>query len=446
MELNHHYEVIDLSAAERATYFELFQILMNQPVKFSTTEKTKKAKESVQKDRTQRLQEMASASRSPEEALLICCSTSMSSVNGVEAKDRNARRVCEAILAEKKRHFSAEVDKLYEKLVEVFELWELGYKDNAADNPHLYSFIRSVENNTFGDLVAKAILDRVMGYARAAAAETAANSKMIPPGARRLAVLAKAVWNSLPKSDQKGLKAKRSKRATAKKIKQDESVEDQADADSSEQASVAKKSPSDRRELGPRKTFMYGSAAVLTNLSLGLVEHLRGLRFFRTIEGFVNAGRQPQCSKCGKKPNHANEILIMGLCGHACCKPCFEENHAQRRLLDECIAEGCEAAAPRHAAFPLSDLDVAASYLPRPFGSKIDAVLKLLKDDNRVGTEDHIIIFVQFQRLKTALIEGLKDANITYLDGSHKHAVEKFKKGEATVCILNPDSVNAAGW
>jgi hypothetical protein len=63
-----------------------------------------------------------------------------------------------------------------------------------------------------------------------------------------------------------------------------------------------------------------------------------------------------------------------------------------------------------------------------------------------VGTSEHVIVFVHFKRLKAALIEGLKDANITHVDGSHKHAVEKFKNGAVTVCILDPKSVNAAGW
>jgi hypothetical protein len=207
-----------------------------------------------------------------------------------------------------------------------------------------------------------------------------------------------------------------------------------------------KKRQPDLRELGPRTTFMYRSAAVLTNLSLRLIEHLRGLRFFHTVELYVNGGQMPSCSHCGTKRDEANEILIMGLCGHASCIPCFEEKQAQRKLVDECVAGGCEAPAPRHSAFLLSELNVATSHLPRPFGSKIEAVLKLLQDTKRIGTNDHVVIFVQFKRLKDALIEGLKDADITHVDGSHKHAVEKFKNGAATVCIFDPESVNAAGW
>ena len=455
MDLLHHYEVVDLAAAERATYFELFQMLMSQPVNFFATEKPKCAKKPGRidgQDRTKRLQQMATSCSSPEEALLICCSTSMSTVNGIETHDRSASRVCKAILTEKKKCFAAEVQDLCENLTGIFELWQLGYFDDPVDNPHFYSFIRAVDNNIFGDVVGKAILDCVMGHARAVALRTAVNSKMIPPGARRLAVLAKTLWNSLPPPDKKAVKSKSSKRAAAEMAAQGDSVEDQDEANSSVHAAAAaqrsetKSGPPDLRELAPRKTFMYGSAAVLTNICLRIVEHLRGLRFFNAINGFVNVGRRPSCSKCGKKPRSAKEILIMGLCGHASCISCFKAKHAQRRLVGECVAFGCEAPAPRHSAFRLSNLNVASSHLPHPFGSKIDAVLELLQDTTRVGTEDQVVIFVQFNRVKAALIKALKDANITHLDGSHKHAVEDFKDGAVTVCILDPESVNAAGW
>ena len=455
MELHRHYELLDLTAAERATYFELFQMLMNQPLKFSAKEKPEtaaKPNHADGRDRTRRLQDMATASKSPEEALLIGCSTSMSNINGVEAHDRSARRVCEAIIAEKKKHFRTTVQELYKKLTEIFELWELGYPDIASENPHFYSFLRSVDNNQFGDLVAKAVLDCVMGHARAGVRKTAANSMVIPPGARKLAVIVKAFWNSLSKSDQKRLKANSSTPVTTSKVTQHKPAEGQTEGESSvERSATAKKSETkkrqpDLRELGPRITFMYRSAAVLTNLSLRLIEHLRGLRFFHIVELYVNGGQMPSCSHCGTKRDEANEILIMGLCGHASCIPCFEEKQAQRKLVDECVADGCEAPAPRHSAFLLSELNVATSHLPRPFGSKIEAVLKLLQDTNRVGTNDHIVIFVQFKRLKAVLIEGLKDAKIAHVDGSHKHAVEKFKNGAATVCILDLESVNAAGW
>jgi hypothetical protein len=451
VELNHHYEVFDLSAAERATYFELFQMLMNQPLKFSTKDQPESTK-AQELDRTKRLQEMASASRSPEEALLISCSTSMSTVNGVEAQDRSDSRVCRAILAEKKRHFSTEAQNLYNNLIEVFELWELGHRDIPQDNPHFYSFIRSVANNTFGDMAAQAILDRVMGYAQAKAEDNAMQSKVIPPGARRLAVLVRAVWPGVSAAEKKKIKAKNSRRTPPKKVTDDKSAEDQTEVDSfmqrpkAEKKRETKNKPPDLREAASRMTFMYGRAAVLTNLALRLVEHVRGLRFFDIIEGYVNGGRLPKCSKCGRKKRQANEVLVMGLCGHASCTPCFEAQHTQRKLVDECVAEGCAAPAPRRSAFRLSNLNTATSHVPRPFGSKIDAVLKVLKDTNRVGTRDHVVVFVQFQRLKAALIEGLKDASITYLDGSHKHAVESFKNGAATVCILDPESVNAAGW
>jgi hypothetical protein len=494
VEINHHYEVVDLSAAEQSTYLELFHILTNQPLKF-TGKKTSKSTNSSdlndELDRTKRLQDMASVSTSPEEALLVCCSTPLSTVNGVEAHDRTAKIVCKAILEEKKRHFSAEAHKLCRNLIQVFELWELGYTDTPTDNPHFYSFIRSVTNNVFGDMAAQEILDRVLGYAQANAKSIVSDTEINPSTARRFPVPVEEVCNKVPIADGKSVKERKTKRSAIEKATPVESVVKQSDTATpvesvaeqsgtaipiksvAEQSNVATPAKSvvgqsntansrkgpiakdkgqteqgqpDLRDLPTRKKFMIEIAAALTNLALHLVEHVRGLRFNNIIEGYVNGGNCPKCSKCGKKEKHKNEILIMGLCGHASCITCFEAQHAKRKLVDECVAEGCAAPCSRRSAFRLSNLNTATSHLLRPFGSKVDAVLKLLKDSNRVRKTEYVVIFVQFARLKTALIEGLKAASITYLDGSHKQAVERFKTGRATVCILDPESVNAAGW
>jgi hypothetical protein len=427
--LSIHYEVVSLSAAERATYFELFQLLMNRPMAFSKADKIDKKVKEDQRDRTKRLVDMASTSRSPEEALLICCSTTMSTVNGIETHERTASKVCKAILAEKKKHFHATVQELTEQLIKIFELWQLGYEDEATVVPHFHSYIRSLHNNEFGDEVAKAVLDRVMAYARAVAVETAVKSELTPLGANNATIPGKVAAGRL-NTPVKG------------------STDEETDEDNSDQKEAAeeKKCPPDLTKLAPRQRFIFLAAAVLTTLSFRVVEHLRGLRFFNIVDGYVKHGRKPNCSECREKATDAKKTLIMGLCGHASCTGCFEKKHAQRKLLDECVAAGCEAPAHPHSAFRLSDLDRGTAHLQHPFGSKIDAVLELLQNEDRVGTDGRVVIFVQFVRLKAALIEGLKAVNIKFVDGSHKNAVEKFKKGQEKVCILDPESVNAAGW
>src|SRR5437016_7453439 len=99
-------------------------MLTSQSFKFSSAKasgSTTRSDQNANLDRTERLQDMASASTSPEEALLVCCSTSLSTVNGVEAHDRTAKIVCKAILEEKKRHFSAETHELCRNLIQVFK-------------------------------------------------------------------------------------------------------------------------------------------------------------------------------------------------------------------------------------------------------------------------------------------------------------------------------------
>lgn len=369
--------------------------------------------------------DMASSSRTPEEALLISCSTSMPTVNGVKACERSASSVCSVIVAEKKKHFHAVTAELIAHLVKIFELWELGYKDDAAVVPHFHSYIRSVYNNEFGDEVVKAILERVMTYARATAAKTAWKDSLIPFPANKAAEPCKIIAGSI------GAPANGS-----------------ADKENCEQRTPTrgKNRPPDLRKLASRKRFLYIEATELTNLSFRMAEHLRGLRFFNVVEGYVNDGLLPKCSKCLVEAPRAEKTLIMGLCGHASCSTCFEKKDVQRNLVDECVAAGCEAAAHSRTAFRLSNLDRGTAHLQLPHGSKISAVVELLQNEDRVGREDRVVIFVQFERLKAALIDGLEVEKITFVDGSHKGKVEQFKKKTEKVCILDPASVDAAGW
>ena len=451
MGLFHHLEVVDLAAAERVTYFELLQILRTQILSFSSKEASKKSEKSIELagwDRTRRLRNMAEESGNPEAALLICCSTAMPTVNGVKVHERSADKVCEAVLTEVKKHFDTEVRKLYEETNKVFEVWEKFKYDEPEDNPHFFSFIRSLlHHKVFGDLVSMATIDHVLGYARSGPCGDSLSTGLISAGPRG-------------RQSSKDKEAAKPMRGTKiKSVQEDEkkAIQDESDEESTVESSDAEAASDeaetedgsknlDLKKLKGRIEFMNKAAANLTNISRSIVDHTRGIRFARTISDFVNDGHLPNCSKCGREPQSAKDVLIMGSCGHPSCVPCFDAKRAQKSLVAECIAEGCDASAPRLSALPLSELKTDTTYFEQPYGSKIGAVLELLQDGNRVQAKDHVLIFVQFAQLKKALIEALKATGITYLDSSTKNAVEKFKEGKATTCILDPESADAAGW
>ena len=396
-------EVVDLSAAERATYVELFQLLMNKPINFNTAKnernengpaklstKAKKTTEAPQ-DRADRLEHMAACGRSPEEALLLAGSTSMAIVNAIRDQKISVTEICKAIVVEKQKNFCTTIEKLIKDATNVFELWVYHGDNNAEDIPHIHAFIRDVRENRFGDEIANQFIDRAMALAHAEAPSQAS-----------------ATQSASPAKDAKH------------KI---------------------------NMTLKAQKKEMWDKAGTLTNFSLSLVEHFRGIRFFAAISKYVEHGSLPRCAECKLVLDNPQDILLMGLCGHAYCGTCFAKGESERAITGECVTKGCGAAIPRHSAIPFSDFIRGNASTNGSYGSKVDAVVKLIEDVSRIPVQEHILVFVQFDRLKAELIKALNAARISFVNGSHKGKVDQFKKGEGgKVCILDIMSPDAAGW
>ena len=369
-----HFEVVSLSGAERATYFELFQNLTNRPIKMSGKEK--KGQKSI--DRTQRLLDMAGASKSAEDALITCSSTNMSHVNPVGATKKSDGVVCLSILKEKENQCLA----TYKELLNLFEkLFEYKARSCPKDGPETipayFAFLRYVLRDQIGDEVARGLLDRAMGHALGAAGETEPSTTPVKSGIRR-------------------------------------------------------------KEMSTQ-------VGALNNLSLSFIEYVRGRRFFSAICHFVREDKLPRCAACCREMTVAHRPVIMGLCGHALCCACFEEKERQQESPYNCPVQGCEALAPRHSAIPMTDFKQGNPKCAPCFGSKIDAVLALLQDRTRVLEDDRVLVFVQFGRIKVALVEALEAHGIKF--ASTTTQVEHFKRGDAgRVCVLDLESTDAAGW
>ncbi len=382
IERHEHYIVISLSADERATYFQLFQMLMHQSLKLGQ-DAAKVAAKKGRRDRTRRMQDMATVSQTPEEALLICCSTSMSDVNGIQTATGRAQTVFGDICAEIEKHLRETFKKLMAALKEVFIYVKRNGEDGPLINPYLHAYLRHVQKNRLGDEAVKGVLDRAIGYAEALA--TAATLT--------------------PQSGK-----------TVNKVQE-------------------------------RKKYMKKKAAALEGQLHTFIDDARAFRFFSTIKDFVDNNRLPHCSGCGRRLRRAEETLIMGLCGHSSCAACFDKKQLQRAVRDECVSEDCGLAAPHHTAIRFSDFDRNASGTPQIWSSKIGALLKLLRDPKKIRPEDFVVIFVQFDRIKAALTGALKENRIQYSDGSAEGEIEDFKKGiGGKICVLDLDSAEAAGW
>lgn len=398
--LRSHYQVIHLNVAERAGYFELFQKLMSQPITFNTAQADKKESDKRQdlSDRTKRLLAMMHASRTPEEALLLACSTDMSFVNGLQDQTVSVAGICSSILLEKGARFQETVDDFVHCLAGVLELWEIHGPDDAKVIPHFHAYIRDVRENRFGDEVGRQIIHKAMIFATELAEDQASETRL--------------------------------------------KAEDSGDPEG-RSAALLKTT----MELKTRKKQMYEKASTLTNLSLCIVEHIRGLRFFGGVDEFVHGHLRSTCAGCGQVLPSPDATIIVGLCGHASCEPCFNHKIMDRKLANECIAKDCGAAVPLHSAFRLSDFGHNSVATRAPYGSKIAAVLNLLGNGSQIAKDEYVLIFVQFDRLRVQLIGALQEASIRFADSSKAGDIERFKSGRmGQVCILDIDSPDAAGW
>ena len=143
-------------------------------------------------------------------------------------------------------------------------------------------------------------------------------------------------------------------------------------------------------------------------------------------------------------------MLIMGRCGHAGHEGCCAGQKGPLWALSHCPDQGCGSNTSQLSTMEASDLTgTIPSELVRQHGSKMVAITNLLL---RIPKGDKTLVFVQFPRVILALRAILNVRNIEFADTTlgkgAAASVNTFKKEDSTcnVCVLQLDSVNAAGW
>jgi len=398
---------------------------MNQPLRLAGKELPKLTDA---ESRQERLVKFVQESASPEDALLTCCSTSMIEVNASSSTPGvgTVAGVCHDIYTEKLSHFVAELRRFNTTIEDIFAYRAKFGEDGPEDNPHFHSLSRQVQQNFFGDALAMHLLDRVMGYAEATVAAP------------------------------------------------------------SYQESRKILSIRGRPNIKQRKSWTYNQVGVLIDLTLKLIDHIRGIRFFGVISNWVGGRRLPLCQACWKQTTDPAEVLLMGICGHVFCRKCVI-NALATTAADRAgmcpLFDRCHAQALDHSIIRLSDIDPSGSEGTDEFGAKIGGIIELIKRHEG----DKFVVFVQFGRIKRELLRALIRAELPfsltntrdpYLRGlgrSYVKNIDVFKdckvedatreenekqednkpqkgdqrrkgKGGARVCVLDIESEDAAGW
>jgi hypothetical protein len=384
---------------------------MNQSVKKARRAGAKKKKApQAEPTRTEQILDHIAASALPEDALVTLCST----MPAFAAKQL-AGSTCRGTIKEKENLIAVKVREILSELIGAF--WIISrFGDEIEAIPDIYNYLRSVQKDRFGDRAIRSFMDRVVAYAKE-------NKKW---------TVAKATKDKKPKG-----------KGEEKRL----------------QYAMRMDSANEPHGLLPkyRTEDLKLRADSLISWTIALTDLLRQRRFFIGMDRCLS-GAELECSFCRNRFQDYSTMLFMGRCGHAGCQQCYENT-----ALDKCIDPKCGSKTLPSSTVRASDLTAASSsQLTREHGTKMVAITDVLV---RVPEGEKVLIFVQFPRITTALKAILLARDIRFADttDSRKAAaaanVDKFKRCDqdciskkcvhdphCNVCILQLDSVDAAGW
>ncbi len=376
-----------------------------EPKSNDTTQKENAPPQQKKKEdltRTQQMVQLINFSQSPEDALITLCS-SMPEF----AIESSSVTPYHNTISEKERIILGEALDITLELRGAFWLIDI-FDDPIQDIPDFHQYLRSVQENRFGDAVVCTLLDLIIAHAKETRDWTVAKSTMDKKPKANASETVLAQYSMRIGSDEQALGLNKETRTTDMKLRADS----------------------------------------LTWWTISLINHVRERRFFLQSRSCL-AGKEIKCSSCSTSSKEYSEMLIMGRCGHAGHKNCCKHQKGTLSALNSCLDPGCGSNTSQSSTIEASDLvGTIPSALVRNHGSKMVAITELLL---QIPKGEKTLVFVQFPRVVVAL-RGILDArSINFADTTivkgAAASVETFKKeSTCNVCVLQLDSVNAAGW
>jgi hypothetical protein len=457
-----HYEVSMLSAHEHITYYEVFQRLMGQPFKFGSRPR----KDIENMTRSERINEVITTSLHTEDALLSCCST-LSNINQVSETALSAIGMCKLVVQDADETIATLIRDILKILKETFwcEKPQSAQEKGIPENSHFHSYKLQVIGNDFGDMCTSRLIDRLM------LAAYMSSPQPTLPYTRRT--------KKEPGSKKPGSKKPGSKKLGLAKLEPktepgngEEGAADQEADDEHGEQDAAQEQPGaedDEEDVTNEGKVTLGGGEMkarcedLSTITIEMVEQIRLRRVFENIQTIISGEKLPECAGCCQSDRKLEELYILGICGHMACQICLNNEGVREHNPTGCLDQNCGGPANQYNLMQAAPFAQMQSSLTTTANSKMDAVVKKVnsilqpeasfpEDD---GEGDEILIFVQFSRVRAALIEALTNAGITYTDASVGGAkgikvVEDFRKGKAQggarVLVLDIDSADAAGW
>ncbi|EEA28090.1 SNF2 family helicase, putative [Talaromyces marneffei ATCC 18224] len=182
---------------------------------------------------------------------------------------------------------------------------------------------------------------------------------------------------------------------------------------------------------------------------LALVERIRALRFAESAYAFQDWSAIPDCQSCERNNSRTRkEHNVLGKCGHIVCTSCLNNVLSDNK----CTVGDCRAAVDKQYVIPGSHFAMCRSInIPTPSGgTKVDALVGLLKDESLIPKEDQVILFLQFPDLEETVTAAFQLHNISYVSVGTtgrrgRNRIKTFAGHDKKVAILHLGTENAAG-
>jgi hypothetical protein len=182
---------------------------------------------------------------------------------------------------------------------------------------------------------------------------------------------------------------------------------------------------------------------------LALVERKRALRLAESAYMFQDRSIITDCQSCGlSDPRSRKEHSVLGKCGHIVCKDCLAFVLANNK----CSVRDCRAAVDKQYVIPGPHFAMCRTLNnpTPPGGSKVQALVRLLKDECSIPKEDQVILFLQFPDLEETVTAAFQQHDISYVSVGTtgrrgRSKIKTFATHDKRVAILQLGTENAAG-
>jgi len=444
-----HEIFVHLPPAERAIYLELETHLESLEMNNKNAQKSKKRSTS---DRDTRMQKVLQDSASAEEALVKCCShfnmslssQSESALETVKDLIKLRGRQKDELVAEMVESVAAALREEHRIVQEQPDWKSVTVSEKGEVENSVLSYLKAVKRRnsvTHGaDDEVHCLIEDIMERAKAVfqADKNKSDRVFASVNGQPCDDVEDDETEEADFDDDEDESEGRKRKRSTKKKKSKKKAQPKDDRD-------------DETRLRQMKIALRNYMHVVRGMGKELCGRLRSLRYIEWIQRFQDTEQKFHCSKCKTENLPVQRFGVLSCCGHVGCLDCLRKEAANGKCIED---PKCKArVSPPHVVSSTDlGLDNEDSSGGR-YGRKLTAIIEKVQEI--IASGDRLIIFCQFDDLKSKILEALSAYNIPAKEvkGSVQQQTkvlsvfqkEKLEKDDPRVLLLKMDDEQSAG-